>query len=203
MPWDALPEHIDEPHEWEGTDWDNKWQRWLLQIKGFFFFGPRARQRWVISFVPFPLILILPFTIWVTGWSWWYLLPLIPIPLKAKWKSPPRLIFGYGVTRWESFDRNDLVLDKSKFQFWFNTKGLVENGYFPSVVQYWSPRHFLLTWPYHVSFHTFWPWKKPETYPTKRDYTIKEMISHRHGARFDKDNVYNFPSTAPVTGDFV
>lgn len=46
MPWSALPEHIDEPSEWAGTDFDKPGWRWHNQIKGWFAYGPRAKEWW-------------------------------------------------------------------------------------------------------------------------------------------------------------
>lgn len=46
MPWSALPEHLDSPEKWKGTDWDNPWQRWLLKFKGWLAYGPRAKEWW-------------------------------------------------------------------------------------------------------------------------------------------------------------
>lgn len=56
MPWDALPDHIDTPAEWNGTDWDNKWQRWLLKFKGWFAYGPRSKYWWA-KWRKFPIVL--------------------------------------------------------------------------------------------------------------------------------------------------
>lgn len=59
MPWDALPEHIDEPHEWEGTDWDNWFQKSWLKIKGWFAYGPRSNHWWAKwRETPIPLIML-------------------------------------------------------------------------------------------------------------------------------------------------
>jgi hypothetical protein len=46
MPWSALPPHLNSPEKWKGTDWDNRWQRWLLKYKGWVAFGPRAAEWW-------------------------------------------------------------------------------------------------------------------------------------------------------------
>lgn len=46
MPWSALPEHLNSPEKWAGTDNDTWYARWTLQIKGWFAFGPRATQAW-------------------------------------------------------------------------------------------------------------------------------------------------------------
>jgi len=46
MPWSALPEHLNSPEKWKGTDWDNPVQRWMLKYKGWLAFGPRAIEWW-------------------------------------------------------------------------------------------------------------------------------------------------------------
>jgi len=47
MPWSALPEHLNSPEKWAGTD-DSKvpWMNWRLKVKGWFAYGPRATQWW-------------------------------------------------------------------------------------------------------------------------------------------------------------
>ena len=172
MPWDALPEHLNSPEKWKGTDWDNGLQRWLLKFKGWFAYGPRSKHKW------------------------------------AQWDLP-KCIIGLGVYRWEAIKLSDLYLPLRKFSTAKSTRILREDGYFPSVVQYWSRAHFLLTYApgshgfgWHLSLHFFWPWANPTKFPERSDFTIKEMFSFRIGARFDKDFVHWFPSAA-VGGDFV
>lgn len=46
MPWSALPEHLNTPAKWAGTDNDTWYARWTLQFQGWFAMGPRATQRW-------------------------------------------------------------------------------------------------------------------------------------------------------------
>ncbi len=47
MPWDALPDHINQPHNWNGKDDDDHWYtRWRKQVKGYFAFGPRSKHWW-------------------------------------------------------------------------------------------------------------------------------------------------------------
>lgn len=48
MPWSALPDHINEPHEWDGKDDDKLgwWGRFRKAHKGWFAFGPRATEWW-------------------------------------------------------------------------------------------------------------------------------------------------------------
>ena len=46
MPWSALPPHIDDEHEWKGTDWDKPGLSWHNKYKGWFAYGPRAKEKW-------------------------------------------------------------------------------------------------------------------------------------------------------------
>lgn len=151
MPWDALPEHIDEPSEWEGTDWDNRWQRWMLKIKGFFAYGHRSKH-------------------------WW-----------AKWRVVPKDLINKNATRREIYDE---LRDGVNYS----------HGY-TSVIQYWERWHFLVQWPFHVSFHVYWKKGTVPKKPNNRDFKITEMIYIRFGARFDNDGVYWFPSFF-IGGDF-
>ena len=142
MPWDALPEHIDTPGEWEGTDWDVWYQRWMLKIKGVFAYGPRSNH-------------------------WW-----------AKWRPIPKDLINLHATRKETvknFDSNEVLV-------------------YTSVIQYWQRWHLLIQWPLHVSFHVYWAGKDVLPEPARKDFTIKNMVYIRLGARFDNDQVYWMPS---------
>lgn len=45
--FDAMPAHLDEPHEWVGKDHDKVWwTKWLKYIKGWFAFGPLSKYGW-------------------------------------------------------------------------------------------------------------------------------------------------------------
>lgn len=67
MPWSALPEHLNSPEKWGGTDDDKWWMKWRLQIKGWFAYGPRADQWWA-KWRAYPVTL---FTIGGKGpWRW-------------------------------------------------------------------------------------------------------------------------------------
>lgn len=46
MSWSALPEHLNSPEKWKGTDNDKWWMRWEIQTKGWWAFGPRAKEWW-------------------------------------------------------------------------------------------------------------------------------------------------------------
>lgn len=44
---EALPEHIDEPSEWTGTDHDNWLFKWFIPFKiKYLAFGPRDSHKW-------------------------------------------------------------------------------------------------------------------------------------------------------------
>ncbi len=57
MPNSALPPHLLVRENWVGTDWDTKWQRWMLDFKGLFAYGPRAKQWWA-KWREFPKVLV-------------------------------------------------------------------------------------------------------------------------------------------------
>jgi len=45
--FDAMPEHINEAHEWNGKDDDDHWYTsWRKQVKGWFAFGPLSAYSW-------------------------------------------------------------------------------------------------------------------------------------------------------------
>lgn len=197
MPKDALPEKLDDAEEWKGTDWDNKFQRWLLPLKGLFAFGPRARQRLTFAVVPFPFIFYFPikmFLTWKFGWmesGWWYLWPVLPIPVLAKWRTFPIVLFalfGKGEVRWESTDGQKQGRSESRlfiFEDGFTNK---DDGtpMYMSVIQYWSKWSICLYWPLHFVCHYYF--KEPPVYP---DHPVDDhkMIFHRQGARRDADIV--------------
>lgn len=57
MPWDSLPESIDEPFEWSGKDDDKYWfTRWRKSIKGWFAYSYRSK-RWWARWREFPVLL--------------------------------------------------------------------------------------------------------------------------------------------------
>lgn len=47
MPWSALPEGLNKPSDWNGKDDDKFWfTKWRKSVKGWFAFGPRAKEWW-------------------------------------------------------------------------------------------------------------------------------------------------------------
>lgn len=46
MPKSALPERLQDPANWKGTDDDVWYMRWRIPLKGLFAYGPRATEKW-------------------------------------------------------------------------------------------------------------------------------------------------------------
>lgn len=47
MPWDALPQNLSRPHDWDGKDHDKVWYtRWVKYVKGWFAMSYRSRFAW-------------------------------------------------------------------------------------------------------------------------------------------------------------
>jgi len=61
-PWDCLPKHIDEPHEWDGYDDDDHfYTRWRKKIKGWFAIGNaanRSKHKWA-NWRKWPLVIFM------------------------------------------------------------------------------------------------------------------------------------------------
>ena len=154
MPWSALPEHLNTPEKWSGSDWDIWYMRPLLKIKGWFAYGPRATEKW------------------------------------AKWRPIPKDLLNINATRKETLE--DYQTKKS------TTAHMLT---YTSVIQYWTRWHFLIQWPFHISFHVFWFEKDVMPEPARKDFTLKNMVYVRFGARFDNDQIYWCPSLF-IGGDF-
>lgn len=58
MPWSALPPHLNSPGAWNGKDDDDhSWTKWRKAVKGWFAFGPRAKEGWA-RFREWPITLV-------------------------------------------------------------------------------------------------------------------------------------------------
>lgn len=195
MPRCALPEKLDEPEEWKGTDWDNWFQRPLLKIKHWFAFGPRCPQGLTFALIFFPFVFFFPVKI-LLGMAlpifqslWWYLVPILPIPVLKKWRETPIVLFairGPGAWRWEHSDGShpDFGSDL-KMLIWKET-----DSFYLSVIQYWCKWSFVLEWPLSIRFH----WYINEQYkkPFGERPTDAKVVFFRHWARRDSDVVYWF-----------
>lgn len=100
-----LNDRLNDPSNWKGTDDDVWYMRWRIAIKSWFAFSNKSPEGLAWSLVLFPGTYLLPFTIWFTGWSWWYLFPIAVIPVTRKWRDRPKVILSFkwgGQYRWES-----------------------------------------------------------------------------------------------------
>ena len=103
----ALNEDTDDPSDWVGTDDDVWYLRWRIKVKHWFTFANRCPKGIDLSIVFFPLLYVFPFTVWFTGLTWWYLFPLLILPVTRKWRKYPKTLFairGKGHWRWEDKD---------------------------------------------------------------------------------------------------
>lgn len=63
----ALPERLQQDSNWVGTDWDTKWQRWMIPFKAVFAYGPRAKEWWARWKTPPKILLRIGDK---NGWRW-------------------------------------------------------------------------------------------------------------------------------------
>jgi len=90
-PWDCLPEHINEPHEWDGYDDDDHfYTRWRKKVKGWFAIGNAANRS-------------------KHKWANWRELPITLF-----------VTHGVGSLRFESTDGSfDIVMPSTKRTWWY------------------------------------------------------------------------------------
>lgn len=125
MPWSALPEHLNSPEKWKGTDMDTFLWRWTLKIKGWFAFGPRAKEWWA-RWRPVPVDIFkindgtewryeivndLSYTSRVQYWSRWHLLIQWPLSISFHFYWKKKEIPGMGIRP------NELGLRKMLFLY--------------------------------------------------------------------------------------
>lgn len=168
MPKSALPDHIDEPHEWDGKDDDDHWYtKWRKKVKHLMAFGPRSPKG--IAFGLFP-----------------------PFIFCRKWREIPTFIFalkGAGPYRWEYKNKNRIdqasnlpPLEKDE-----------EAGWYLPRTQLWTRWHFQLQWPLFFAFHFYF--KKEDVIRERlREDRDGKLIFFYIGAKRDGDRVYWYPS---------
>lgn len=187
----ALPEHLDTPEEWKGTDDDQStFFKWRLYIKEWFAFGPRSPHGVALAIFPFPLVFM-----WLVGrhfgmaWSWWFLWPIFPV--LRKWREKPFVIFafcGRGSWRLERTTGGEASAPKQKLFF-----DCLEGAYYLSRIQYWTRWHVALLWPLCIQFH-FYP-KAEDVVPAgTHEETDGELWFFYAGSHFDADKVHWWPS---------
>lgn len=182
MPNCALNKDTDEPSDWKGTDDDVWYMRWRIYCKGLFAFANRCPSGVTISVVFFPGFYLLPFTIWFTGWSWWYLFPFVIIPVARKWRLMPKVLFalkGKGEWRLENTDSTSII----------SSPKLRVDGYYLSRIQLWSRWHFAFSWPFLFQFH--WYWKAVDVLaPNENKNVDGKYFGGYRGWHRDEDEIF-------------
>lgn len=166
MPKSALPPHLDTPEEWKGTDWDTWYQRWMLTIKHWFAYGPRAKE-------------------------WWAKWREYPILLAGYFAGDCRQETrdGSAETRYGTGFMTDL-----KPSLWKRRNYVPKDPkrrYYVSPIQYWCKWHIQIQWPFFFAFH--YTFGRVPKFP-KRPNNKHKVLYFRIGARRDSDRVYWFPS---------
>lgn len=187
----ALPEHLDEPGEWKGTDDDQSWFfRWRLYVKEWFAFGPRSPVGVALAIFPPPLLFA-----WLVGrhfgmaWSWWFLWPIFPVA--RKWRPKPFVIFGFcgkGNWRLERTTGGEASAPQQSMIWWD-----LEGVYYLSRVQYWTRWHVALQWPFCLQWH-FYPKAKDVPMVMTRADTDGKLWFGYGGSHYDNDRIFWWPS---------
>lgn len=160
----ALPKHLDEAKEWDGTDWDTWLQRPLLKIKHWFAFGPRAKERWA-RWREFPMVLFA-----VRG--------------RGNWRFEDT----DGSSQYKDVEGSKSIFFENNLHK--HAVGGMQLGYL-STIQYWAKWHIAVQWPFHFTAHVYF--KEPPEFQEKPKDDHR-MVFVRFGARRDADMVYWFPS---------
>lgn len=169
MPLSALPERLQDPNAWKGTDMDNIFQRWIIKnpwIHGLFAYGPRAKEWWG-RWREIPIVL---FAIRGKGqWRWEYtngLFEMTEGSTTLTKKDSDNVIYNYYLSRVQYFTRWHFQIQWPfvvSFHFYFSQKSVptfptrtdTDNKLFycyfgahrDSDQIYWFPSAFLgLTW---------------------------------------------------------
>lgn len=196
MPKCALNEDTNDPSDWEGTDDDNLWMRWRIKCKGWFAFANRCPAGVTVTLIFFPLLYSLPFTIWFTGWSWWYLFPVLVIPVARKWRLMPTTIIairGKGAWRLENTDSKFIVPNELSPTMLFprleTTVAGAMTPFYLSRVQRWCRWHLAIQWPFLIQGHFYLKVADVPTPATEHD-TDGQLVNGYRGWHRDEDQIY-------------
>lgn len=187
----ALPDTLDEPGEWKGTDDDQStFFRWRLYVKEWFAFGPRSPHGVALAILPIPLVFM-----WLVGrhfgmaWSWWFLWPIFPVA--RKWRETPTVLFGFcGRGRWRLEKVGGGEADAPRQALLFHK---LEPLYYLSRVQYWTRWHVAVQWPLMISFH--WYWRRADVPRAMMHVDTDGKLVFGYGpCHLDADRVWWMPS---------
>lgn len=196
MPKCALPARLQNPDAWKGTDDDTWLMRWRIPLKGWCAFANRCPDGIAWSFLWLPGLFVLPFSIWFTGWSWWYLFPFILIPVKRKWRLMPTTIFaikGKGNWRIENTDSTQIAPltwhDFLVFPRLETSAASIMTPFYLSRVQRWCRWHVALQWPFLIQFHFYFHASDVPSASNEHD-TDGQLIGGYRGWHRDGDEIF-------------
>ena len=165
MPKSALPEHIDEAHEWNGKDDDQHWYtKWRKYVKSWFAFGPRATERWA-RWREYPVV-------------------LFGIRGRGVWRGES-----------SDGSHQDCISDRVLTRHSEHEAGdhYVPERIYLSRVQLFCRWHIQIQWPLFVAFHWYSKSEDVLRFPDKADMDGKLWFFY-FGAKRDADRVYWCPA---------
>lgn len=174
MPKSALPERLQDPAAWKGTDDDNKWMRWRIPLKGLFAYGPRAKE-------------------W---WAKWREYPKTLFAIRSKQGLFRAESEGWEQdSAWDSVSSATKFVDTDIFVTGISPQGLqfIQQGYL-SRVQYYTRWHIQLQWPFMFAVHFYTRAADVPIQGLPRPDTDGKLWFFYFGAHRDADKVYWFPS---------
>lgn len=162
MPWSALPEHLNSPEKWKGTDHDQWWgSRWLLYIKGWFAFGPRAKESWA-------------------RWREW------PTTLFACFGEGPT---RFETETWERGSERQMVQYTGNL-FAYKPPKILRTPWYLSRLQLYTRWHFQIQWPFLIAFHWYFNKNDVLKYTGEKQSVKGKWIYGYFGAHRDTDKYY-------------
>jgi hypothetical protein len=202
-----------------GLDWNNWLQAYIPA--GWFAFGPNADEGWDV--IPMFVIPVKFGRYHKFPWfrpTGWLRIPF-PLTVKKRWRRFPKLLLGYGVTRWMAERDKEVLFVNSlhgkwtgSLAFWGRNKKFQTtlmssansdpdfketlDGYGPSPIQYYSPIGFALTWPLHLA--VWYQWDRKMMIGNREIY--ENIIFGRIGARWDSLDDFQDCPTAFLGGTF-
>ena len=165
VPKSALPEHIDESHEWDGKDDDQHWYtKWRKKVKHWMAYGPRATEWWA-RWREYPKTLFA-----VAGEGFW------------RFETESETEIGLiGAEFTPSTDGAWYILNTDF------------GNYYITRVQLYSRWHLQIQWPLFIAFHWYVKSEDVLRFPDKTDRDGKLWFFYV-GAKRDADKVYWCPA---------
>lgn len=175
MPKSALSERLQTKENWEGTDWDNPFQKWMIPLKGWFAYGPRAKEWWA-KWREYPKTI---FAILGKG----------SIRIENEdWERDSAREYSDPGIRHVLFNLEPVMF------YEFGKLGTVMSQGYLSRVQYYTRWSFQIQWPFMIAFHIYFKPNNVQIYGKPRNDTDGKLFFFYFGAHRDADKVYWFPS---------